>query len=118
MSSSPSPTIVTEAKSASFIGIPSSRRRTSRRRSSGGIGDGGSGRGKHWRCRERIMLADVSLLKEHVKKWFVGMKKEINERMEYEGARAVMTVVEHATRMQIEQEARLAVEVTWMISSE
>lgn len=52
------------------------------------------------------MLTDESLLDEHAKKWLVGMKKEINERREYEAARAAMA----AERMQAEEAAKMAAE--------
>lgn len=46
----------------------------------------------------RIMLADESLLNEHVKKWLVDKKMKINDCRKYEAARAA------AARMQAEQD--------------
>ena len=45
----------------------------------------------------KIMLADETLLDEHVKKLLANKKKEINDHREYEAARAV------AARMQAER---------------
>jgi hypothetical protein len=49
----------------------------------------------------RIMLTDETLLDEHAKKWLADKKKEINDRREYEAARAA------AARMQAEEAARM-----------
>ena len=67
----------------------------------------------------KIMLADETLLNEDTKKWLVGMKKEINERREYEAARAVMEIVGQEARMHAEQEARMQTKhAAWMVSDE
>ena len=46
------------------------------------------------------MLADDTLLDDHAKKWRAD-KKEINDRREYEAARAA-TAADHVARMQTE----------------
>ena len=56
-----------------------------------------------------MMSADKSLFDEHAKKWLVEKKKEINERREYEAARAVVAAAEHGTR-QVEHAARIQAE--------
>jgi hypothetical protein len=55
----------------------------------------------------KIMFADETLLDEHAKKWLADKKKEINDRREYEAARAA---ADHAARMQAEEAARMQAE--------
>ena len=55
----------------------------------------------------KIMLADKTLLGGHTKKWPVDKKKEINDRREYDAARAP---ADHAARMQVVQAARMQAE--------
>ena len=70
------------------------------------------------------MLVDESLLDEHAKKWLVGMKKEINERSEYEAAMATAEAearmqAEEAVRVQAGQDAKMVAEqAAWMASGE
>ncbi|KAE8779065.1 homeobox protein hox1a [Hordeum vulgare] len=65
----------------------------------------------------KIMLADETLLNEHAKKWFAEKKKEINDHMAQEVARAT-AAVDHVARMHAEHTARMQAEQNKMDEQE
>ena len=57
----------------------------------------------------QMPAVDETILDEHAKKWLADKKKEINDRREYEVARAT-AAADHAARMREEEAARMQAE--------